>query len=283
LRDQLGREARLEPDDISSLGEEGVGRKSGEAKYALLKAEPIAGETFLSDKGSPLMAHTIAKAAATGSGAAGSIRDLPGVVKPPVSVLRTLTLGGFRVVSTTRGIARWTIIAGALLLLVGVAFAIQSAALFGFGGLAMAGIGGYLIILGTWQTSNRLLFAILSATLVGAVLSLTLPVMRTRLFGTEGQPGWVGAHTYWLGAQWWHPLIVVAGMPLWSPRSASPGPTVNHETAKQCVRPATRERLSKRIHDNLHARPGRDRAPRLLCRVVGIQRLSTRRTSTDRK
>jgi len=184
--------------------------KAGEAKYALLKADPIAGETFLSDKGSPLMAHTIAKAAATGSGAAGSIRELPGVVKPPVSVLRTLTLGGFRVVSTTRGIARWTIIAGALLLLVGVAFAIQSAALFGFGGLAMAGIGGYLIVLGTWQLSNRLLFALLSVTLVGAVLSLTLPVVRTRLFGTEGQPGWVGAHAYWLGAQWWHPLIVVA-------------------------------------------------------------------------
>ena len=184
--------------------------KAGEAKYALLKADPIAGETFLSDKGSPLMAHTIAKAAATGSGAAGSIRELPGVVKPPVSVLRTLTLGGFRVVSTTRGIARWTIIAGALLLLVGVAFAIQSAALFGFGGLAMAGIGGYLIVLGTWQLSNRLLFALLSVILVGAVLSLTLPVVRTRLFGTEGQPGWVGAHAYWLGAQWWHPLIVVA-------------------------------------------------------------------------
>jgi hypothetical protein len=184
--------------------------KAGEAKYALLKADPIAGETFHSDKGSPLMALTLAKAAATGSGAAGSIRELPGVVKPPVSVLRTLTLGGFRVVSTTGGIARRTIIAGILLLVVGGTFATKSAALFGAVSLAIAGIGGYLIVLGTWQKSNRALFALLSATLVGAVLSLTFPFVSTRLFGTQGQPGWVGAHAYWLGAQWWHPLIVVA-------------------------------------------------------------------------
>ncbi|WP_237049936.1 wax ester/triacylglycerol synthase family O-acyltransferase, partial [Mycobacterium tuberculosis] len=40
--------------------------------------------------------------------------------------LRTLTLSGYRVVSLTKGIARSTIIAGALLLVLGVAAAIQS-------------------------------------------------------------------------------------------------------------------------------------------------------------
>jgi hypothetical protein len=188
--------------------------RSGDAKYALLKEDPVASETFFSDKGSPLMAHTIAKAAATASGAAGSVRQLPGVIKPPLSTLRTLTLGGYQVVSLTRGIARWSIIAGAVLLVLGTAAAIQSATVFGVTGLIMAGIGGYLIVLGTWQISSRLLFALLSVTLVGAVLVLTTPVVREWLFGTEKDPGLVGTHAYWLGAQWWHPLIVVGAIAL---------------------------------------------------------------------
>ena len=188
---------------------------SGDAKYALLKEDPVASETFVSDKGSPLMAHTIAKAAATASGAAGSVRQLPGVIKPPLSTLRTLTLGGYQVVSLTRGIARSSIIAGAVLLVLGAAAAIQSATVFGVTGLIMAGIGGYLIVLGTWQISSRLLFALLSVTLVGAVLGLTTPVVREWLFGTEkDHPGLVGTHAYWLGAQWWHPLIVVGAIAL---------------------------------------------------------------------
>lgn len=181
----------------------------GDAKYALLNENPIAGETFASDKGSPLMAHTVAKAAATAAGAAGSVRQLPSVLKPPLITLRTLTLSGYRVVSLTKGIARSTIIAGALLLVLGVAAAIQSVTVFGVTGLIAAGTGGLLVVLGTWQVSGRLLFALLSFSVVGAVLALATPVVREWLFGTQQQPGWVGTHAYWLGAQWWHPLVVV--------------------------------------------------------------------------
>jgi hypothetical protein len=181
----------------------------GDAKYALLKEDPIASETFTTDKGSPLMAHTIAMAAATASGAAASIRQLPGVIKPPVSTLRTLTLAGYQMVLLTRGIATWIIVAGALLLVWGAPVAVPSATVLGVAGLFTAGTGGYLIVLGTWQRSSRLLFALLSATLVGAVLALTTCVVRHWLFGTEKHPGLVGTHAYWLGAQWWHPLIVI--------------------------------------------------------------------------
>jgi hypothetical protein len=118
------------------------------------------------------------------------------------------------VVSLTKGIARSTIIVGAVLLVLGVAAAIQSATLLGVTGLIMAGTGSYLIVLGTWQFSSRLLFALLSATLVGAVLSLATPVAREWLFGNEKHPGLVGANAYWLGAQWWHPLIVVGAIAL---------------------------------------------------------------------
>jgi patatin-related protein len=211
---QPGQKPDWSPARSRTWAKKVLAASSGDAKYALLNEDPVARETFVSDKGSPLMALTIAKAAATASGAAGSVRQLPGVIKPPLSTLRTLTLGGYQVVSLTRGIARSIIMVGTALLVLGAAAAIQSATLFGVTGLIIAGIGGYLIVLGTWQFSSRLLFALLSLTLVGAVLALATPVIRELLFGTEKHPGLVGTHAYWLGAQWWHPLIVVAAIAL---------------------------------------------------------------------
>jgi patatin-related protein len=182
---------------------------SPEDKYALLKTNPVPCETFITDKGSPLMARTITKAAATASAAIGSISDIPSVVKPPLATLRTLTLSGYRVTSTTKGVARRTIIAGAALLILGVALAMQSVTVFGYTGLATAGIGAYLVVLSTWQWSSRLLFALLSITIVGAVLSMATPLVRNWLFGTEGQDGLLARHVYWLGTQWWYPLAAV--------------------------------------------------------------------------
>ncbi len=186
----------------------------GPAKYALLNEDPVAAETFASDKGSALMAHTVSKTAATASGAIGSIRQLPSVLKPPLATVRTLALGGYRAVSLTRGVAKWTLITGAAMLVLGTAMAIGSATTLGALGLIAAGIGGYLVVLGTWQYSGRLVSALVSITLVGAILSLATPAVRGWLFGTATHPGWVGANAYWLGAQWWHPLIVVGAIGL---------------------------------------------------------------------
>ncbi len=143
--------------------------------------------------------------------------------------------------SLTKGIARRAIIVGAVLLVLGVAAAIQDATLFGVGGLLAAWLGGYLIVLGTWQGAGRpgtlgkpenrgdderrrsrirrslrrLLLPLLSTTLVGAMFSLACPVVRRWLFGTDQQhSGLVGTHVYWLGAAWWHPLIIVGAIAL---------------------------------------------------------------------
>jgi patatin-related protein len=239
----------------------------GSAKYALLQEDPVAAETFSSDRGSPLMAHTVTKAAATASSAARSIRQLPGVLTPPLITVQTLALGGYKAVSLTNGVARSSIKIGAALLVLGIAGAIQNATWFGVGGLISAGIGSYLIVLGTWQSSSRPgtlrsstespsrirrwlsgvktflsrakapwrasrirrclgnskvwqwlsrpLVPLLSVTLVGAVLALATPIVRKWLFGIdEHDLGLVGRHVYWLGAQWWHPLIVVAAIAL---------------------------------------------------------------------
>ncbi|BBX76058.1 patatin-like protein [Mycobacterium shinjukuense] len=211
---QPGQRPDWSPASSRTWAQKVLAAGAGDAKYALLKENPVASETFATDKGSPLMAQTVAKVAATATGAAGSVRQLPSVVRPALVTLRTLTLGGYQVVSWTKGIARSTIIAGAVLLVLGVAAAIQSATVAGVTGLVMAATGSYLIVLGTWQLSSRLLFALLSVTLVGAVLSLATPVVRDWLFGDEQNPGLVGAHAYWLGAQWWHPLIVVGAIAL---------------------------------------------------------------------
>lgn len=214
LDPQPGKPPDWSPTTSRSWAANVLAANPGKAKYALLNQNPVAAETFVSDKGSPLMARTVAKAAATASGAAGSVRQLPSVLKPPVATLRTLTLGGYRVVSWTKGVARSIIIAGALLLLLGIAAAIQSVTVFGVTGLIMVATGSYLVVLGTWQISSRLVFALLSTTFVAAVFFLTTPVVRQWLFGDEKHPGLVSAHVYWLGSQWWHPLIVVGGLAL---------------------------------------------------------------------
>lgn len=210
----------------------------GADKYPLLGKNPVARETFSSDKSSPLMAHTITKGAATASSAARDVRQLPGVLKPPLVTVQTLALGGYRAVSLTKGVARSSITIGAVLLVLGVFAATQDVTLIGVGGLIFAWIGGYLIVLGTWQSSSkpgtlgpstekqprrirqwlctakgwfsRPLVPLLSVTLVGAVLSMTAPCARDWLFGKDQHDsGLVGSHVYWLGEQWWHPLIAV--------------------------------------------------------------------------
>jgi patatin-related protein len=214
----LDRQSGQKPGDWSPRRSRTWAKKvldaEGDAKYALLKDDPVATETFKSDTGSPLMVHTIAKAAATASAAVGSVRQLPGVLKPPLTTLRTVTLGGYYVVSFTKGVARSIIVTGAFLLVLGIAVASESASLVGFTGLGVAWLGGYLIALGTWQFSGRLLSALFAITLVGAVLSLATPFIRRFLFGSQNDPGIVGTHAYWLGTQWWHPLATVGAIAL---------------------------------------------------------------------
>ena len=187
---------------------------SPEAKYALLREAPVARETFVTDKASPLMARTITKAAATASGAVGSAKQVPGVLKPAVTTLRTLTLGAYRAVSLTKGVTKRMLALGIGLLVLGVALAIQSATLAGVTGLVMAGVGAILVVLGTWQLSGKLLGALLSVTLIGAVLALGTPVVRDWLVGTAEDPGLLAENIYWLGATWWHPFVVIGAIAL---------------------------------------------------------------------
>ena len=58
-------------------------------------------------------------------------------------------------VSSTKGGAKWSIIVGAMLLVLGIAFAIQSAGWQELSGPDDTAIGSYLVVLAAWQLSGE--------------------------------------------------------------------------------------------------------------------------------
>lgn len=185
-------------------------RAPGADLTSLLATCPVPAETLDSDKGSPLMRRTLTKAAATAAAAVGSVRQLPGPVRPAAAVLHTLTFAAYRIVNGLKGSSLWMIVAGGLLLTFGVLAALLSWTVPAIAGGGAAAVGGYLIVLGTWQRSSRLLSALVSFMVILAVAALTAPVVRRGLFGTsEKDGGVVGRNIYWVGSEWWRPLIVI--------------------------------------------------------------------------
>src|SRR5205085_697550 len=64
--------------------------------------------------------------------------------------------------------------------------------------------------------STGLLGALLAVTIIVAIGSLAIPAERRALFGTSAKDCnadsancIVGRNAYWLGSQWWHPLLAV--------------------------------------------------------------------------
>ena len=174
---------------------------------ALLTSCPVPNERLETELGTPLMVRTAAKAAAVTAAAMNSMPQVPPPMRPFTSTLRTVTLGGYRVTNVVKAMPRRMILAGLVLLLIGAFLASGQSTVFGLTGVLIAAIGGYLLVFGAWQTSRGVLAAVLSATVVGAAASLTIPSVRHGLFGVRGgKSGWLAERMLWLGEQWWHPL-----------------------------------------------------------------------------
>ena len=174
----------------------------------LLTSCPVPDERMQKELGTPLMVRTAAKAAAVTAAAVHAMPQVPPPMRPLTSTLRTVTLGGYRVTNLVKALPRRMILAGLALLLVGGLFATAQSTVFGLTGVLIAAIGGYLVVFGAWQLSRGVLAAVISATLVGAAASLTIPSVRRGLFGQRGgKSGWLNERVLWLGEQWWHPLI----------------------------------------------------------------------------
>lgn len=182
---------------------------------ALLSSCPVPDETLAAEAGTPLMMRTLAKAAATTAAAMSSIRQMPVVVHPAISTVRTVTLAGYRLTNAVRGVARWLILIGFAALVLGVAAAIQPSTELGISGVLLTAIGAYLVVFGTWQTRPRVLAAVAAATVTLAVASLTLPSVRHFLFGRSAKDGgFVGRHVFWVGESPWRPLVLLGGVAL---------------------------------------------------------------------
>jgi hypothetical protein len=177
---------------------------------ATLASCEVQKETLAGDLGSPLMARTMSKAVATAIGAVVSVKRLPAGVRSLLGSVRTMTVGGYRVVRAAHGVAQRTILAGLAMLAVGIVLAAQSTAVLGVTGMSLAAVGGYLVVFATWQLSGRLFGAIVGFTITAAIASLTIRSERRWLFGTTPtKAGWVGRHVHWLGGAWWRPLLPV--------------------------------------------------------------------------
>lgn len=174
---------------------------------ALLSACPVPHETLDTELGTPQMARTAAKAAAVTAAAVSALPQIPGPVRPFTSTMRTVTLAGYRVINLVQAWPRRMILAGFALLLAGGLLATGQSTMFGLTGALIAAVGGYLLVFGAWQTSRAVLAAVLSATVAGGAGSLTVPSVRRALFGRSG---WLADRVFWLGQQWWHPLVGLA-------------------------------------------------------------------------
>ncbi|HTZ43991.1 MAG TPA: patatin-like protein [Jatrophihabitans sp.] len=180
------------------------------AAGTLLAGCPVPEEKLATELGSPLMVRTVAKAAAVTTAAVNGMPQLPPAVRPVTSTARTVTLAGYRMANLAKALPRRMILAGLVLLLVGAALATVGSTLFGLTGLLIAAVGGYLIVFGAWQTSRAVLGAVISASLIGGALALTVPTVRHGLFGVQdGKQGWLNGRVIWLGETWWHPLAGV--------------------------------------------------------------------------
>ncbi|PJI93383.1 patatin-like protein [Luteimicrobium subarcticum] len=190
----------------------------GASLDALLDECPVADETFASDRGTPLMVSTVTKAAATAVAAVDSVHGIPGPARPAVTTARTVALAGYRVTAATRGAVKAVLLVGLALLVVGGALTTVTSDVVGVPMLVVALAGAYLVTVGAWQWSRRLVGALVSVTLGAAIVALAVPWVRDLLFGdgTAADHGFVGDRgggvLEWLADAWWHPLAAVAGV-----------------------------------------------------------------------
>ncbi|WP_157749643.1 patatin-like protein [Jatrophihabitans sp. GAS493] len=180
------------------------------AVAAKLRSCPVPEETFKTELGTSLLTRTTTHAAATVTAAVSSVQQIPSVVRPVLTSMRTVTLTGYRASTLVDPAPKRLAMIGAGALILGIAAAIQQSAVFGLPGLLLAITGTYCLAIAAWGASRMLLISFLSLMLLAAIGSLAIPTVRRYLFGTSpSEDGWLGTHLYWIGETWWHPFVVL--------------------------------------------------------------------------
>ena len=187
----------------------GQGLQANDCQQYLLNC-PVPKETFRSELGSSLLTRTATHAAATGSAALSTVGQIPSVVRPFLTSLRTVTLTGYRATALTDPRPHRLALLGCGAGILGLAAAVQQSTVLGLTGTLLLVVGAYLIAVAAWGVSRALLWAFLAILVLAAAGSLALPWVRQTLFGTgPTNPGVAGRNVYWLGTAWWHPFIAL--------------------------------------------------------------------------
>jgi hypothetical protein len=186
------------------------------AQFArLLPRCPVRQETLAGELRTPAFARLAAKAAAVTTAAVATAPEAPGAVRPVLASARTVTRTGYQATRVTGGSGWKTLLAGVLLVVVGIVLATQKMMVVGLTGTIVALVGAYLIALGAWGIHRGALGALVAITALALPVLLTLSWVRTQLWGAPqgSKSGLVPMHVLpWLRATWWGGLAVLGGI-----------------------------------------------------------------------
>ena len=182
---------------------------------ALLPACPVRQETLAGQERTPVFLQTATQAAAVATAALTVAPEVPKPIRPILTSARAVTRTGYLATKAIGGNGLKTLLAGLALAIVGIVLASQGTMIIGLTGTVLALTGLYLIAVGAWGIHRGLLGALIAFTALLAVGALTLPWVRTELWGKNGsaKDGLVPRDVLpWLRTTWWAGLTVLGGI-----------------------------------------------------------------------
>ena len=184
---------------------------------AQLPSCPVRWQTLAGEEHTPAFLKLATKAAAVATAALTAAPEAPRAVRPILTSARSVTRTGYLATKAFGGSGRNTLLAGVALAIVGIVLSSAGTVVIGLTGTVIALAGLYLIALGAWGIHRGLLGALIAFTALLAVGALTLPWVRTELWGTNGssKDGLVPRDVLpWLRGNWWAGLVLLGGIVL---------------------------------------------------------------------
>jgi hypothetical protein len=182
---------------------------------AQLASCPVRWQTLAGEEHTPAFLQLATKAAAVAAAALTAAPEAPKAIRPILASGRNVTRTGYLATKALGGNGRKTLLAGVVLAILGIVLATTGAVVIGLTGTVVALVGLYLIALGAWGIHRGLLGALIAFTALVAVGALTLPWVRTELWGTNGssKAGLVPRDVMpWLRGNWWAGLVLLGGV-----------------------------------------------------------------------
>ena len=159
----------------------------GPREFATLVAScPVRQQTLAGEERTPAFLQLATKAAAVATAALTTAPEAPKTVRPILTSARSVTRTGYLATKAVGGSGRNTLLAGVALAIVGIVLASAGWVVVGLTGTVIALVGLYLIAVGAWGIHRGLLGALIGFTALLLVGALTLPWVRTELWGTNG-------------------------------------------------------------------------------------------------